>query len=392
MELLSCYTESGFEDIMKMPESTNLKDLGMSSLQFIQFIITIEDKYGFELADSDLAMSKFESLNSLLMTLEKYIQGNKLIKKVLICDCDDCLWHGVAGEEKVYIDSSATCLQNKLIELYNRGFLICLCSKNQPENIDTVFQTVRMPLEAMHILSAKVNFRSKVDNIRDIATELNLKLDSFVFLDNSDYEIGLINTMLPEVTTIKVDYTQDIFVTINMLDAVCSNTEGNTNHTKLYREQKLRERDKNRYTSVEEYNNSLHTICVCELASYEQAERIAELSQRTNQFNLSNTRLREYDVRRLLEDESYLVISLVARDKYGDMGLIGAAVVHIDKISVIEAFFLSCRVFDRGFENIILRMVKEHVKGELWGIYNKTEKNQRFVNFYVENGVKCYEE
>lgn len=391
LELLAQFAEFDIDNLLELSEHTKLTEIGLDSLQFVQFIVALEEKYGFEVTDSDLLVSNFETIGNLMNTLNKYFEGNMSLKKVLICDCDDCLWHGVAGEEVIYMDSASICLQNKLVELYNKGVLICLCSKNQPENIQKIFRESSMPLNEGHILISKVNYNNKSDNISEIATELNLSLDSFVYIDNSDYEIGFINLIMPEVTTIRVDYSQNINTLISKLNFFFSYMSVDNSRTQQYREQKLREKEKNNHITVEEYNEFLDTSYICEQASLEQAERIAELSQRTNQFNLSNTRYSNRDVCNLILDNVHLVVMLEAKDKYGDMGVIGAAIVRIDKENIIEAFFLSCRVFGRKFEDIIINKIKDCIKGDLIGIYYETAKNKRFKKFYLENGVKIYE-
>ena len=176
----------------------------MDSLKF-QMIIRFEEKFGIEVYDSDLVMSNFETVGALILTFQKYLPDAAL-KKVLICDCDNVLWNGIAGEESILMDERNVRFQNMLIELYDKGVLLCLCSRNLQKNIDCAFANLKMPLKKEHIIISKINLSNKVENIKAISNELNLSTDSFVFVDDSDYELGLINNLLPKVETVKVNY------------------------------------------------------------------------------------------------------------------------------------------------------------------------------------------
>ncbi|MFR5889671.1 MAG: hypothetical protein ACLUFM_01545 [Lachnospiraceae bacterium] len=129
------------------------------------------------------------------------------------------------------------------------------------------------------------------------------------------------------------------------IDSCFEGADSDIDRTKQYRNQKEREKEKLRCKSVEEYNNSLESRVETSLCSEEDAPRVAELSQRTNQFNLSGARYTEDDVRRFIASDEYRVLSLRASDKYGDMGIVGAAVVCLGDYPVIEGFFISCAAF-----------------------------------------------
>ncbi len=374
--------------LMSLPESTKLVDIGLESMLFINFIVAFEERYGIEVLDRDLLLSNYATIEKLLHTLEKYIIQNIRNKKVLVCDCDNCLWHGISGEEEINIDAATVSLQRMIVELYDIGVLICLCSKNDPNNIISAFKTINMPLKWEHIIISKINYKDKATNIVEIANELKLSLDSFVFIDDSEYEIDLINSLLPEVEAINVNFTND-----NIIEDIRANFNYkccNTQRTQQYREQKEREKAKANYNDISEYNTSLNTIFCCDIASFEQADRIAEISQRTNQFNMSGARYTKKDIQLYISSNNYFVLSLSAKDRFGDMGIIGMAVVRREQ-KIIESFCISCRVLGRGFEKVLLDKIKELVGSELKGVFLKTEKNKHFQMFYIENGVTLYE-
>jgi FkbH-like protein len=205
-----------------------------------------------------------------------------------------------------------------------------------------------------------------------------------VFVDDSEYELGLVNAFLPEVDTVKADYSNLSF--IDEIKSFFGHAQSSDlNRTKLYKEQKEREKEKLMFKTVEEYNASLETKYICDFAAKEHLDRVSELSQRTNQFNMSG--------KRYSKNDPCVVLYLSASDKYGDMGIVGAAMIkNAETAVVIENFMLSCRVFDRGFEYILLDKIKELSHGKnLYGVYVQTEKNQRYAGFYAENGVLLYE-
>ena len=246
-----------------------------------------------------------------------------------------------------------------------------------------------MPLKKNHILISKINLTDKATNIKEIALELNLSADSFVFVDDSKYELDLVSSIIPDITTVLADYSNCDF--IEKIKGFFDGSSTDINRTQQYRDQKEREKEKQRYASAEEFNASLKTEIKCETASPAQAARISELSQRTNQFNLSDVRYTEEEINYFIRDEGYCVYVLSASDKYGDMGLVGSAVVRKTENPVIIGFFLYCRVFGRCFEEHFLNKIKSNYAVSMYGIYKRTDKNKRFEDFYPKNGVEVYE-
>lgn len=386
--ILQCLSETlglSLSELQKTDPDTHLLDIGLTSLSFISFIVKIEQELEIEVLDSDLIFDNFATINKLYDTLSKYFPDESPVKKVLVLDADNVLWKGVSGEEAIVIDETVLNFQSLLLSFYEKGVLLCLCSKNQTELIEQAFQSTGMLLGKEHFAVFLANRLDKASNLQTIAIELNLSPDSFVFADDSDYELGYIGLNFPEVECIKIDHSTQNGV-CDRLSALFSGVQATSdlNRTQLYREQKEREKEKHRFTSVQEYNASLQTQTTCQAASVNDCARLSELSIRTNQFNLSNKCYSQDEMQALLADPSYLVLSLSVRDKYGDMGLVGMAVVHQ---TTVEAFMLSCRVFDRDLELVLLNEIKARIKSPLCGVYRRTDKNQGFSNFYSNNGV-----
>lgn len=390
LNILSKYVEIDISQLINISETTKLEEIGLHSLQFVQFIVDVEEFFSIEIDDCDLLISKFENLGKVYEIIEKYLL-TKTIKKVLVCDCDNCLWDGIAGEEEVSLSKENVYFQNKIVELYNRGVLICICSKNMPQNIWQTFEKLKMPLKKEYIVESRINYKNKAENILEIAERLNLFTDSFVFIDDSAYEIETIHRHLPDVLTIKVDHPNNTNDVIEALENSFSSFSTIDDRTRLYREQKEREKIRIKYDSKKEYNDLLNTEINCEKAKYNHLARISELSLRTNQFNLSAKRYTEQQLMEICIDSSKIIFSVSIKDKYGDMGIVAAAVVNTKK-SLIESFFVSCRAFDRDVEIYLLKEIRKYCPGNLYGIYIKNDKNIRFENFYRENGVSLCEE
>lgn len=389
--------EKDIEDIKNFPENAPLSDNGLDSIKFISFIVELENTFGFEVYDSDLLLTNFETLEKTYNILQKYFKPDNTkqsLKKCLVLDCDGVLWKGIAGEENIIIDEQVIKFQNELVKLYEKGVLLCLCSKNEPENIYEIFQHFNMPLKQEHITLKKINANDKIQNIKEISTELNISTDSLIFVDDNPYEIGLVSSLMPEVETVKADYTSNFIDIINRIFSAGENIPQNDlNRTKLYIEQKERVKSFASFNSVEEYNASLETKIICAPACTEHITRIAELSQRTNQFNLAAEHYSKEEIENFIKNKLYTVLYLSASDKYGDMSIVAAAVVKKLPDSVlIKNFMLSCRVFGRGFEYIILNKIKDMFKDSfISGVFKLTEKNKKHNYFYKENGVEIWE-
>lgn len=387
LNMLYKYTEINSPDSLE--KSMKIADIGLKSLQFVQFIVEIEEELAIEIQDDDLLVSNFQTVGDICETIEKYLRNKQSYKKVLVCDCDNCLWNGIAGEEEIWLNDSCINFQKKVVELYNKGVLICLCSKNMPENIEAAFSKLSMSLKKEHIVIEKINYYEKYDNLLDISRELNVGLDSLVFVDDSVYEIGLVKEIIPEVMTIQINHLDQNGFTVSQLDNCFNMLSFTNNRTQLYREQKEREKKKSIFSTINEYNEFLETEVVCKIAVDDEIPRISELSLRTNQFNMSAKRYSVEELAKMAESDLYDIYSLSAKDRYGDMGIVAAAVVN-KKLLVIEAFFISCRVFGRGFEMELLQYIKLNNGSNMSGIYIQTEKNKRFSSFYKENGISDY--
>ena len=372
------------EELEKYQSETPLTEIGLTSLKFISFIVKLEEVFDIEILDSDLLLENFLTTDKMFLTLQKYFIDEHPIKKCLVLDADGVLWKGISGEEDILIDKQVLDFQTVLLDLYNRGVLLCVCSKNEDFLIDHSFENPNMLLKKENFVIILSNRTDKITNICAIADELNLSLDSIVFVDDSDYELGFVEVNLPDVQCIKFNY-YNTYVTEKISKPFANiQTTSDINRTQLYFEQKSREKEKLRFTSVEEYNASLMTDAVVERAKAEDCARLAELSLRTHQFNLSARSYTEDQLNEMLANPEYNIFSISVDDKYGRMGIVGMAVL---KGNLIESFMISCRAFDRDFELMLLNKLKETSSDPLLGKYVETHKNKRYAFFYADNGV-----
>lgn len=364
-----------------------LDEKGLTSLRFIDMIVALEDTFNIEVKDSDLIPRKFNTISDIAQMISRYTESEdhpKSYKKVVFCDCDNVLWTGVSGEESTHIEQDNLTLQHTLVDLTDRGAIICLCSKNDPENISEAFDKLPMVLTWEHIVTSRVNYKDKPDNIMDMLTELNLLSESAVFIDDSDYELEYVKHSLPEITSLKFRAGNSIKDNLNEL----FDNSSEIDRTTQYKEQLERERLHTKIISADEFNELLNTEVQIRTADTADIQRIAELTQRTNQFNLSAKHYTEDEIRSFILRDNLKIIVLSASDKFGDMGIVGCAIVFFkDQNDIITDLFLSCRVFGRGFEERMLDTIKSQVNGAVYGIFNRNNKNIKFSSFYTEHGI-----
>ncbi|OGO93614.1 MAG: hypothetical protein A2Y17_00710 [Clostridiales bacterium GWF2_38_85] len=326
-------------------------------------------------------------------------------KKCLILDCDNVLWGGIVAEDGInnirlsrsFIGSAYRNFQKEIIRLYHSGIIICLCSKNDEKTIWDVFDNhPDMLLNKKHISSFRINNRDKANNIREIIEELNISKNSVVFIDDDPYETQLAKSMIPDIETITLNNEQPnsyvkFIKSCKFFDSL-EITQQDRLRGESYKFEGIRKIELKENYDIEQYHKSLKTKIEIISADNYAISRIAELSQRTSQFNLSNKRYSIEELIELKNSPTYEILYLKASDIYGDMGIITACVIKYNNTCLlIESFFLSCRVFGRNFELLLLDKVKDIAfkKGitDIIGIYIETEKNKKFNTFYKINGV-----
>ncbi len=335
-----------------------------------------------------------------------FMSANGKAKKALIFDCDNTLWKGILGEDGYdNIEMSPNTkdgaifaeIQSMALALNQQGILICLCSKNNPEDIDKVIKShPDMQLRDKHITINKSNWSDKVSNLKNIAQELNIGLDSFVVIDDSQFEVNLIKELLPEVTVLQVPdklYEYPKLLRDNLgLFYNLSFTAEDRKKIEMYNQQARRAKSRSGFTDIEDYLASLELSMTVFQDEESIIPRLAQMSQKTNQFNLTTKRYTEGDIKNIIKDDASKVIAFSISDKFGDSGITGLCIIifsNKNQTAEIDTFLMSCRIIGRNIEfafiDYLIDMMKREKVKVVKAKYIKTQKNEQVKTFYDKN-------
>src|SRR5919108_18925 len=323
-------------------------------------------------------------------------------RKVAAVDLDDTLWGGVVGEVgptgiEVGVEGVALAFQDfqrELVRLHNSGVLIVLCTKNDPEYALAAFDHPSMVLRREHVVAERVNWRDKAGNLLELADELDLGLDSFVFLDDNPRERDWIRQALPVVTVpeLPADPTErPAFLARGPWFRTMAVTDADRTRAASYRAQGRRRRAQASAGSFEDYLASLEQRLTIEPLTEATVPRAVQLCQRTNQFNLTTPRHTQADVERMLADPAYDLVTLSVIDRFGDSGITGLAItMHTDGRAELDTLLLSCRLLGRRVEDafltVLARRARERGAHTLLGAYQPTDRNAQVAAFFPDRG------
>ena len=326
-------------------------------------------------------------------------------RKVLVLDCDGTIWGGIIGEDGIsgirlgeaYPGSAYVGLQEAALNLSKRGVLLALCSANNETDVDDVFEHhPSMVLRKADISAKRVNWTDKVTNLRAIASDLNLGLDSLVFVDDDPHQCEMVRTMLPAVLVVELPPEPTAYraaiESLDCFDAV-GLTDEDRRRVELYKNAQAREAARESYSSLDEYYRSLEMVAEVGRIDEISATRIAQLTQKTNQFNLTTRRYTAEQLLALARRSGVEILSIRVSDRFGDAGLVGISIIapgaHAGEAE-IDTLLLSCRVLGRGVEDVLLhataRQAKELGYRSLRGTYVPTARNQAVATFYPDRG------
>ncbi len=328
------------------------------------------------------------------------------IRKCVICDLDNTLWGGVVGDdglEGIELGELGTghafcALQTWLRELKNRGIILAVCSKNNEDTAKEPFEKhpdMVLRLEDISVFVA--NWQDKATNIKSIREILNIGMDSIVFLDDNPFERNLVRSLIPDITVPELpedpaeylDYLQGL----NLFETANFSAE-DKDRTAQYKAEAARVSQRRQFADFGEYLQSLEMTAEAKPFDSFNYPRISQLSLRSNQFNLRTVRWSEADIERLARDDGYITLYFTLKDRFGDHGLISAAVMkkQPDDTLFVENWFMSCRVLKRTMEEFIVnRMLlaaKENGCKAVVGEYLPTPKNSMVADIYERMGFK----
>jgi FkbH-like protein len=332
-----------------------------------------------------------------------------LSKKNLILDLDNTLWGGVIGDDGVngiqlgpdtaegesYLDFQTYCLSLK-----ERGVILSVCSKNELSNALAGLSKDDSQLKPNSFSSIKANWDRKDLNIFSMSQELNLGLDSFVFIDDNPTERQIVQQNLPDVSV--PDVGSDVtnfkkYIDRNYYFEPISISTDDLNRSQMYEESKVRKNLEQQFTNYDDYLASLELEAEIKPFQAEYLERITQLINKTNQFNLTTKRMTIEEVERNRSDNNVITIYARLKDKFGDNGLVSVLIADIrDKTAFVSLWLMSCRVLKKDLEKLMLdKLVEYSMDKKLFSIqgqYIPTLKNQMVESHYQNLGFNKIKE
>jgi len=332
------------------------------------------------------------------------------MKKCIVLDLDNTLWGGIVGEVgtggiDLGLDdrgANFVAFQQMLLDLYGQGFILAINSKN---NLNDAMEVIRdhphMVLREKHFGALRINWEDKVENMQSIAKELNIDLNSLVFLDDDPTNRSLVKALLPEVEVPDLPENPELYTRFLMDLPYLRNrnnvvTDEDKMRGNMYVTERLRMASEKNFSSRAEFLRSLKIEVICYENDTSCLPRLAQMSERTNQFNMNKNPLTEKEIEDCIRNLDHDVYYMSACDKFGDYGVIGFALVRgEEKESVIESMLMSCRVIGRGVEDAFLHFLagkaKKNGKEALRIVFKKSLKNkpaEEFLKRYFLNNTR----
>ena len=328
-------------------------------------------------------------------------------KKCLVLDLDNTLWGGVLGEEGIngiriggdYPGKAFLYFQEALLELSRQGVILTVCSKNNEQDVlDALEKNPFILLKKEQFAAYRINWTDKATNIKELAEELNIGLDSFVFVDDNPTERELIKQLLPMVAVPDYPaqpYELPVFFKQLVEDyfKVYSITDEDKKKTEQYKANAARAQAQHSFTDFSAFLESLDIQIGVEATDEFNIQRIAQMTQKTNQFNLTTHRYTDADIRGFVEN-GWKIWCISVADKFGDNGITGC--IMVTPSGEIDTFLLSCRILGKGIEiafaKKVMSLLLESGVVSLSAKYLPTAKNAQVKDFYEKCGFICVTE
>ena len=379
---------------------------------FICDIAGLQNKFGrdfmfapnvYTSTEMVLSIDALPYVASRVMDIVCAIKGQ--FKKCLILDLDNTVWGGVIGDDGLEgiqlghglgIGKAFTEFQMWVKKLKQRGIIICVASKNNEETAKEPFEKhPDMVLKLDDIAVFQANWETKVDNIRTIQSILNIGFDSMVFLDDNPFERNMVRENIKGITVPELpedpgEYLEYLY-SLNLFETA-SYSNADKDRTKQYQVEAKRVSLSKTFTNEADFLKSLNMVSTVSGFTKFNTPRVAQLSQRSNQFNLRTVRYTEADITALAENPDVIDLSFTLEDKFGDNGLIAVIIMKRQDAETlfVDTWFMSCRVLKRGMENFTLNTMVERAKAagykKIIGEYLPTLKNKMVENHYTGLG------
>lgn len=385
-------------------ETTNFNICDISNIQNTVGKYSIFQPAFYINTDMVVSVEALPLISKKVINLVKALKGK--VVKCVILDLDNTTWGGIIGDDgleniqigNLGIGKAFTEFQYWIKKLKNRGIIIAVCSKNNESTAKEPFEKhPDMVLKLDDITVFVANWDNKADNIRYIQNVLNIGFDSMVFLDDNPFERNIVREniegiIVPELPEDPANYLEylyglDLFETLSF-------SKEDLERTKLYQIEAARNIEKKSFTNEGDFLKSLNMTSVIEPANKFNIPRIAQLSQRSNQFNLRTVRYTETDLEQFSKSEKYNTFAFDLTDKYGNNGLICTVILtkRSESELFIDTWFMSCRVLKRGMEQFVLNTIADFaIKNQfskLIGEYIPTLKNEMVKDHYESLGFQ----
>lgn len=378
-------------------------------------LASIDYRYGY-MSKAPFKRAFLDSIAQELTNVLRSLKG--LAKKCLILDCDNTLWGGVVGEDGIegirldghdYPGKAFYDFQKSVLQLADRGVLIVLCSKNNEADVFEVLDKHPWCLiKRSHLSGFRINWEDKATNISALAADLNLGLDSFVFVDDNPAELELVRQVLPKVTTLVVPEKLYAYPALLLRDGLFDTltvSQEDRHRAALYQGEAQRKAERSVHVDLDAYLASMAIEAVVHPASPGEVARVAQLTQKTNQFNLTTRRYSDHDIESIRVGADSAAFTLTASDRFGSLGLVGVLILRRQSGNALfDTVLMSCRALGRGLETAFVLECMDQARAR-WDVsswdaeYLPTQKNSQVARFWdglgftlgaAENGVKRY--
>ena len=344
-----------------------------------------------------------KSGNKISNLLYKFISiKNGKSHKIIILDADNTLWPGIIGEDdqrKIFFKSKKTAysfydFQKDLKKLKNKGILLALCSKNNSSDLKKFFKlkSNKMPIKWNDFCYIQANWSPKSQNIVKILKQINISPENALFIDDSKFEIGEVKNQISKIDTLlmpkEISLLKEIFYQKGNFD-IYNITDEDRKRDKLYSDENKRKKNISKFKSNDEYIKSLKIKLDIKLNSKKNLKRLAQMTQKTNQFNSTTIRLNEKKLIKLFLNKNYQIYQCKAKDSFGEYGIVGLAIIRIitkSYLAKIENTLFSCRVLGRKIEEYFYQKIFDRLKQKnirnVQFDYVKTDKNKPVYQFF----------
>ncbi|MCB9766531.1 MAG: HAD-IIIC family phosphatase, partial [Alphaproteobacteria bacterium] len=312
--------------------------------------------------------------------------------KVIALDCDNTLWGGVAGDvgpDGVDVTGPFRALQAFMVDQAERGAVLCLVSKNDEAAVWAVFDAhPEMPLRRAHIAAHRVNWQPKSQNLLELAEELSLGLDSFIFVDDNPMEVTEVSEALPAVLAVRLPPPPRIegFLEHHWAFDRQATTAEDRRRAQLYADNRARKEVREAAASFEDFLARLALVVDLAPLDDDEVERASQLTKRTNQFNANKVERSTGDIQALRAAPERVTRRVRVSDRFGDYGLVGLLSAEVQSARLVcDTFLLSCRVLGRRVEHRMIQalaaLARERGCAEVEVRFSRKERNAPIARF-----------